>query len=115
MAWISRIRAIFKRKRLAEELEEELEFHLSMRVELNKERGMALAEGNYLQTPAVGRTSSARYPCGLDPRRYSRPKRFLTRPSISSRISPNAVRTQALWRARLPPAGKSWPEITDCA
>ncbi len=44
MAWISRISALFKREQLAKELEEELEFHLAMREELNKEQGMAQAE-----------------------------------------------------------------------
>jgi hypothetical protein len=31
MAWTSRLRALFRSKRLAQELDEELEFHLSMR------------------------------------------------------------------------------------
>jgi predicted permease len=43
MAWISRIRASFGRKRLAKELEEELKFHLFMREELSREQGMASA------------------------------------------------------------------------
>ena len=31
MAWISRIRALFRREKLAKELDEEIEFHLAMR------------------------------------------------------------------------------------
>jgi predicted permease len=44
MAWISRIRALFKRKKLAREQDEELEFHLSMREQLNVDHGMTLEE-----------------------------------------------------------------------
>ncbi len=40
MAWIPRIRALFKREKLTKELEEELEFHLSMREQWNVEQGM---------------------------------------------------------------------------
>ena len=40
MAWISRFRALFGREKLSKELEEELEFHLSMREQLNVEQGM---------------------------------------------------------------------------
>ncbi len=44
MAWITRIRALFGREKLAREQEEELEFHLSMREQLNVEEGMTQAE-----------------------------------------------------------------------
>ena len=44
MAWISRIRALFEREKLAREQDEELEFHLSMREQLNVDQGMTLAE-----------------------------------------------------------------------
>ena len=44
MAWISRIRALFGREKLAREQDEELEFHLSMREQLNVEQGMTQAE-----------------------------------------------------------------------
>ena len=41
MAWIPRIRGLFRREKLAKELEEELEFHLSMREQWNLDQGMA--------------------------------------------------------------------------
>jgi predicted permease len=44
MAWISRLRALFGREKLAREQDEELEFHLSMRQQLNVDQGMTLAE-----------------------------------------------------------------------
>jgi hypothetical protein len=44
MAWISRVRALFGRAKLAQEQDEELEFHLSMREQLNVEQGMPQAE-----------------------------------------------------------------------
>jgi predicted permease len=44
MAWISRIRALFGRKKLAQEQDEELEFHLSMREQLNVDHGMTPAQ-----------------------------------------------------------------------
>ena len=44
MAWISRIRALFGREKLAREQDEELAFHLSMREQLNVEQGMTQAE-----------------------------------------------------------------------
>jgi predicted permease len=40
MAWLSRMRAYFAREKLAREHEEELQFHLSMREQLNVEEGM---------------------------------------------------------------------------
>jgi hypothetical protein len=46
MPWISRVRALFRRKELAQELEEELRFHLSMREEWNVERGLPRAEAH---------------------------------------------------------------------
>ena len=44
MAWISRIRGLFAREKLAREQEEELAFHLSMCEQLNVEQGMTQAE-----------------------------------------------------------------------
>ncbi|HET6216475.1 MAG TPA: ABC transporter permease, partial [Acidobacteriaceae bacterium] len=44
MPWICRVRALFRRKALAQEQEEELRFHLSMREEWNVEQGMPRAE-----------------------------------------------------------------------
>jgi len=45
MAWISRLRALFRREKLAQDLDEELEFHLSMREQWNnREQGMPPAE-----------------------------------------------------------------------
>jgi predicted permease len=40
MAWISRFRALLGREKLSKELEEELEFHLSMREQWNLDQGM---------------------------------------------------------------------------
>ncbi|WP_158823514.1 ABC transporter permease [Granulicella sp. S156] len=44
MAWISRLRALLGRDKLAKGLEEELEFHLSMREQWNVDHGMPQAE-----------------------------------------------------------------------
>ena len=44
MAWLSRLRAFLRREKLAREHEEELQFHLSMREQLNVEQGMAAGE-----------------------------------------------------------------------
>jgi predicted permease len=44
MRWFSRIRALFGRERLADEHEEELQFHLAMREQWNVERGLPHAE-----------------------------------------------------------------------
>jgi predicted permease len=44
MSWISRVRALFEREKLAKRLDEELEFHLAMREQLNAEQGMPPAE-----------------------------------------------------------------------
>jgi ABC-type antimicrobial peptide transport system permease subunit len=44
MAWISRIRALLGREKLAREQDEELAFHLSMREQLNVEQGMTQAD-----------------------------------------------------------------------
>ena len=44
MAWISRIRALLGREKLAREQDEELAFHLSMREQLNVEQGMTPVE-----------------------------------------------------------------------
>jgi predicted permease len=44
MAWISRLRALFRRNKFTRELDEELMFHLSMREQWNVEQGMPRAE-----------------------------------------------------------------------
>ena len=46
MAWISRLRALFRREVLTREFEEELNFHLSMREQWNVEQGMPHAEAH---------------------------------------------------------------------
>src|SRR5258708_30436705 len=46
MAWISRLRALFRRDKLALELDEELAFHLSMREQWNVEQGMPRPEAH---------------------------------------------------------------------
>jgi predicted permease len=46
MAWISRLRALFHRDKIARELDEELSFHLSMREEWNVDQGMPRAEAH---------------------------------------------------------------------
>jgi predicted permease len=46
MAWISRLRALFGKEKLAKELDEELAFHLSMREQWNVEQGMPRAEAH---------------------------------------------------------------------
>ncbi len=46
MAWISRLRALFRRDKLAQDLDEELAFHLSMREQWNVEHGMPRAEAH---------------------------------------------------------------------
>jgi predicted permease len=46
MAWISRLRALFRRDKLAHDLDEELAFHLSMREQWNVEQGMPPAEAH---------------------------------------------------------------------
>ena len=40
MAWFSRLTALFVRERLAKDLEDELQFHLSMREQWNVDQGM---------------------------------------------------------------------------
>ena len=44
MAWVSRLRALFRREKLTREYDEELAFHLSMREQLNVDEGMAPVE-----------------------------------------------------------------------
>src|ERR1700761_6706201 len=44
MAWMSRLRALFRKEKLTREYDEELSFHLSMREQLNVEEGMAPVE-----------------------------------------------------------------------
>jgi predicted permease len=46
MAWISRLRALFRRNQLAQDLDEELAFHLSMREQWNVEHGMPRVEAH---------------------------------------------------------------------
>lgn len=46
MAWISRLRSLFRRNELDKDLEDELTFHLTMREQRNVERGMAHAEAH---------------------------------------------------------------------
>jgi predicted permease len=46
MAWISRLRALFRRDKLAHDLDEELAFHLSMREQWNVEQGMPPAQAH---------------------------------------------------------------------
>ena len=46
MAWISRLRALFRRNKLAQDLDEELAFHLSMREQWNVEHGMPRVEAH---------------------------------------------------------------------
>ncbi len=40
MAWIRRLRALFRKEELDRDFEEELQFHLSMREQRNVEQGM---------------------------------------------------------------------------
>jgi len=44
MAWIRRLRALFRKEELESDFEEELQFHLSMREQRNVEQGMSNAE-----------------------------------------------------------------------
>ncbi len=44
MAWIRRLRALFRKEELESDFEEELQFHLSMREQRNAEQGMSNAE-----------------------------------------------------------------------
>lgn len=44
MAWMSRLRALFRREELTREFDEELAFHLSMREQMNADEGMPSAE-----------------------------------------------------------------------
>lgn len=44
MAWLPRILALFRKQQLAKDLDEELAFHLSMREQWNRDRGMSAAE-----------------------------------------------------------------------
>jgi putative ABC transport system permease protein len=46
MAWLSRLRALFRRNKLTRDLDEELDFHLSMREQWNVEQGMPPAEAH---------------------------------------------------------------------
>jgi predicted permease len=44
MAWISRLRALFRKDKLTRDLDDELAFHLSMREQWNEEQGLPSAE-----------------------------------------------------------------------
>jgi macrolide transport system ATP-binding/permease protein len=46
MAWISRLRALFRKDKLTRDFDEELAFHISMREQWNVERGMTRAEAH---------------------------------------------------------------------
>jgi predicted permease len=46
MAWISRLRALFRKDKLTRDLDEELAFHLSMREQWNVEQGMPPAQAH---------------------------------------------------------------------
>jgi len=46
MAWLSRLRALFRRNKLTRDLDEELAFHLSMREQWNVEQGMPPADAH---------------------------------------------------------------------
>ena len=46
LAWISRLRALFRRDKLTRDLDEELAFHLSMREQWNVEQGMSRPEAH---------------------------------------------------------------------
>src|SRR5882757_1082250 len=46
MAWISRLRALFRKDKLTREFDEELAFHLSMREQWNVEQGMPPVEAH---------------------------------------------------------------------
>jgi hypothetical protein len=62
LAWTSRLRALFRRKKLAQELDEELEFHLSLRRQWTADRGLAAvtarARGNAALRPLGGHLKS---------------------------------------------------------
>lgn len=47
MAWFSRFRAIFGKEKLTREHEEELQFHLSMREQLNVDAGMTRGQARH--------------------------------------------------------------------
>ena len=57
MAWVSRLRALFRRDKLARELDEELTFHLSMREQWNVEQGMPRAEAHHDARRRFGNSS----------------------------------------------------------
>ena len=57
MAWISRLRALFRRDKIARELDEELAFHLSMREQWNVEQGMPRAEAHHDARRRFGNSS----------------------------------------------------------
>ena len=62
MAWMCRLRALFRKEKLAREYDEELSFHLSMREQLNVDEGMAPVEARRdarrrFGNPAVWRES----------------------------------------------------------
>ncbi len=58
MGWIRRTRALFSRNKLSQEWQEELDFHLSMREQLNLEQGMPPQEAQRDARIRFGGTSS---------------------------------------------------------
>src|SRR3984885_5229975 len=84
MAWISRLRALFRREKLAQELDEELAFHLSMREQWNVEHGMLRAEAHHdarrrFGNPSVWRERTSEIALMIPP------QTILTEPSYSAR------------------------------
>ncbi|HEY1894736.1 MAG TPA: ABC transporter permease, partial [Terracidiphilus sp.] len=57
MAWLSRWRGFLRRDKLAREHEEELQFHLSMREQLNVEQGMSRSEARHAARVRFGNLS----------------------------------------------------------
>jgi hypothetical protein len=57
MAWLARMRAYFGREKLAREHEEELQFHLSMREQMNVEQGMPQLEARHDARRRFGNSS----------------------------------------------------------
>ena len=57
MAWFSRMRALFGREKLAKDVNEELDFHLSMREQRNVEEGMSPAEARREARLRIGNPS----------------------------------------------------------
>lgn len=85
MAWFSRTRAFFRKEKLAREHEEELQYHLSMREQLNVEQGM----------PPIEARRDAR-------RRFGNPSQWRERMSeIDLMILPQTVLQDLRYGARI--------------